>query len=326
MRGVAMRAAADWAGGILDRDVPPARRALRALAIALPLALLLARPAFAGIIEDAVRSGLEGMLQAVVDRVNSMSARALPQTFTNLFDGASASHAAYAKAAELYGTGVARSVAASVLSLAMLVRLVGVARRAEASATFPMVREVVSLLVVCSVYTWLVGHAWDLVRALFEDLSALWTGWSASSPRTIGDIGLGDAEGLAALFPMLVSSMVCLVLADAASIVTHVVVWARGMQVYFMAVMSPIPLALLAMGETRQMGIGFLRNLCSLLLGYAALAFVLDLFPTLLQMAVESSLVAGGAGEMVLSVTAACVLQLVLVLKCGSWARDVLGG
>ena len=72
------------------------------------------------------------------------------------------------------------------------------------------------------------------------------------------------------------------------------------------------------------MGIGFLRNLCSLFLGYAALAFVLDLFPTLLQMAVESTFIAGGAGKMVLSVTEACVLQL--ALKCGSWPKDVLGG
>jgi len=33
-----------------------------------------------------------------------------------------------------------------------------------------------------------------------------------------------------------------------------------------------------------------------------------------------------GAIEMVLSVTVGCVLQLILVLKCGSWARDLLGG
>jgi hypothetical protein len=73
-------------------------------------------------------------------------------------------------------------------------------------------------------------------------------------------------------------------------------------------------------------GGGFLKNFASLVLGYAALSFTLNLYPTLLQMAVSTSWQAGGAGDMVLSVTAGCILEIFLVLKCGSWARDVLGG
>ena len=74
------------------------------------------------------------------------------------------------------------------------------------------------------------------------------------------------------------------------------------------------------------MGVGFLKNYCSLVLGYASLAFVMDTFPSLLAMAVETSWQAGGAEEMVLSIMAGCVLQVWLVLRCGSWARDLLGG
>jgi len=117
-----------------------------------------------------------------------------------------------------------------------------------------------------------------------------------------------------------------MILADVAVIVSRVVVWVRGIQLYFMATMSPIPLALLGIEETRQMGVGFLRSFCALVLGYASLAFVLELWPTLLAMAVRSSWQAGGTGEMVLSVAVGCVLELILVLKCGSWARDLLGG
>ena len=50
------------------------------------------------------------------------------------------------------------------------------------------------------------------------------------------------------------------------------------------------------------------------------------LYPTLLQMLVAGSWQAGGAGDMVLLVTAGCIREIFLVLKCGSWATDVLGG
>ncbi len=44
------------------------------------------------------------------------------------------------------------------------------------------------------------------------------------------------------------------------------------MQLYFIATMSPIPLALLGVDEARRMGIGYLRNFAGLVLGYAALS------------------------------------------------------
>ena len=74
------------------------------------------------------------------------------------------------------------------------------------------------------------------------------------------------------------------------------------------------------------MGIGYLRNFTSLVLGYTALSFVLNLFPTLLHMTVSTSWHADGTSEMILSVTATCILEFILVVKCGSWTRDMLGG
>lgn len=83
------------------------------------------------------------------------------------------------------------------------------------------------------------------------------------------------------------------------------VVWCGGMQLHFMATISPISFPLLFIEETRQVGIGFLRIFASLVLGYPALSFTLNLYPMLLQMAVSISYQAGGTGDMVLSVTAA---------------------
>ena len=127
MMGVAMMGhrvwllwAQDWIMEIFDREAPCARRTLRATAVLVALSLVACRPAFGGIIEDAVKSGLEGMLGYVVARVNAMGDQSLPTSFTNLFNGASGSHLIYAKALELYVGGVAKAIAASLLSLTML--------------------------------------------------------------------------------------------------------------------------------------------------------------------------------------------------------------
>ena len=72
---------------------------------------------------------------------------------------------------------------------------------------------------------------------------------------------------------------------------------------------SPIPLALLGIDETRQMGICFLCNYAALVLGYGALGFVFKLLPTMLQMANVTRFL-GGDGEMILSIVTACILEL----------------
>lgn len=316
----------DWLAGTFDGEVPLWWRVARATVVLTALSALLAPLAHAGIIEDAVKSGLQGMLDYVIGRINSMTAATIPTAFNNLFDGSYGGSSVYYKALALYSSGVARSVASSILALVMLVQLVKISERCEAHATFPAVREVATLLVACAIYTYLVGHAWDLMRALFEDLSGIWAGWDAGVPSSLREISISAVTGLDALLPMFLSTAICMLLADLAVIISKVIVWGRGMQLYFMATLSPIPLALLGIEETRQMGIGYLRNFAGLVLGYAALAFTLNLFPTLLQMAVATSWQAGGTGEMILSVTAGCILEIFLVVKCGSWARDVLGG
>lgn len=111
MNAIARRAkasVADWVGAIADGEVAAWRRVARALVVLRVASLAIVRLAHAGIIEDAVKSGLQGMLEYVIDRVNSMRAA--------------------------------------------------------------------TLLVACAICTYLVGHAWDLMRALFEDLSGIWAG------------------------------------------------------------------------------------------------------------------------------------------------------
>ncbi len=125
----------------------------------------------------------------------------------------------------------------------MLVQLVKISERCEAHVTFPTVREVATLLVACAIYTYLVGHAWDLMRSLFEDLSGIWAGWDAGVPSSLRKIDISAMAGLDALLPMFLSTAICMLLADLAVIISKVIVWGRGMHLYFMATLSPIPLA-----------------------------------------------------------------------------------
>ena len=315
----------NWFSEALDREIPAWGRALRVTVLLLLASTLVAVPAHAGIIEDAVKDGTQGMIDGIVRRVNYMAQATIPTSFEGLLAGQGSAHV-YAKAAQMYGSGVARSIASTLLALVMLVQLVKISQRTEAHATFPAVREVCALLVACAIYTYLVGHAWDLMNALFTDLSSIWSSWGSEPATHVSSMNIDDKNGLAVLLPMLVSALICSILVDVATIISMVVVWGRGMQLYFMATMSPIPLALLGIDETRQMGVGFLRNYAALVLGYAALSFVVKLFPTLLQMSIATSFVMGGDGEMILSITAACILEIILTVKCGGWARDVLGG
>ena len=316
----------DWFGEILDDETPASGRMLRLLVVAVVASLAIATPAYAGIIEDAVRDGTQGMIDGIVTRVNNMATATIPTSFDNLFDGGPGSSHIYHKAVQMYAGGITRSIANTLLALVMLVQLVKITQRTEAHATFPAVREVATLLVACAIYTYLVGHAWDLLSTLFADLSGIWSSWDADAPVRVSSMEIDATDGLAMLLPMLVSALICSLCTDVAVIVAKVVVWGRGMQLYFMAAMSPIPMALLGIDETRHMGVGFLRNFASLVLGYAALSFVIKLFPTLLYMAIATSWIIGGDSDMLLSITAASVLQVILVVKCGSWAREVLGG
>ena len=304
----------DWFGEALDGEVPAWGRALRVTALLLLASSLVAVPAHAGIIEDAVKDGTRGMIDGIVRRVNYMAQATIPTSFEGLLAGQGSAHV-YAKAAQMYGSGVARSIASTLLALVMLVQLVKISQRTEAHANFPAVREVCALLVACAIYTYLVGHAWDLMNALFTDLSGIWSSWSSEPATHVSSMNIDDKNGLAVLLPMLVSALICSVLVNVATIISMVVVWGRDMQLYFMATMRPI-----------QMGVGFLRNYAALVLGYAALSFVVKLFPTLLQMPIATSFVMGGDGEMILSISAACILEIILTVKCGGWARDVLGG
>lgn len=62
----------------------------------------------------------------------------------------------------------------------------------------------------------------------------------------------------------------------------RVVSWARTIQIYVLAAFSPIPLSLMALDETRQMGVDYLKNFAAVCLAGVIILVLLVSFPIVL--------------------------------------------
>lgn len=122
-----------------------------------------------------------------------------------------------------------------------------------------------------------------------------------------------------------------------AYVVSLVVALARGIQLYAMAAFSPIPLSLLGFDETRQMGIGFLKNFCAAALAGAIMVFLMAAYPFIVT-SIGGSPTAGNTifaltyeGEfidtvgIVLGWIATSFMLIIGLVKSGAWAREILG-
>ena len=93
------------------------------------------------------------------------------------------------------------------------------------------------------------------------------------------------------------------------------------------------PLSLLALDETRQMGVGYIRNFVSVCLAGIVILVILVSFPIVLA---GLNAISAGTGTPVDSVVgglsyalqylAMCILLILSLIKSGTWARDVMGG
>lgn len=139
-------------------------------------------------------------------------------------------------------------------------------------------------------------------------------------------------DDVAALIAMLVVALVSWLVVIVAYVVALVVSWARAIQIYIMAAFSPIPLALTSLDETRQMGVGYLKNFTAVCLAGVIILVLLVSFPIVLGglnaasagVPVVDSIV--GGLSYALQYLAMCVLLILSLVKSGSWARDIMGG
>ena len=228
-------------------------------------------------------------------------------------------------------------IGCGVLSFSFTLQLIKISQRMDGNAAMPGVKEVVFLLVFYAVFLFILQHSFEIMQSVYEvtriaveRVSGLFGTGSELDLATVSITTTGD--NVAALLGMLVVALVSWVVVLAAYVTALVVCWARAIQIYVMAAFSPIPLALLSQDETRQMGVGYLKNFASVCLAGVIILVLLVSFPIVLGglqtastgSAIVDSQVAGLSYA--LQYVAMCILLIISLVKSGSWARDIMGG
>lgn len=305
--------------------------------------LLIPEPAFASIADD-VNSWLCGVLRDTCNWIFNSQVDVLKSIGTDgvlsaSFDQMLGSAGTVTMRDVVHGVWEAAilPIGCGVLSLTFTLQLIRISQRMDGNASMPGVKEVVFLLVFYAVFLFVLQHSFELMQGIYEvsrlavsRVSDLFGTGSALDLETVSITTTDD--DVAALLGMLVVALVSWVVVIAAYVVALVVSWARALQIYIMAAFSPIPLALLAEDETRQMGVGYLKNFASVCLAGVVILVLLVSFPIVL-----GGLNAASAGVPVLDSVvgglsyalqylAMCILLILALVKSGGWARDVMGG
>ena len=229
-------------------------------------------------------------------------------------------------------------IGCGVLSLVFTIKLIQISQRVDGNASMPGVKEVVFLLVFFAVFLFLIQHSFELMQSIYEVIGI-------AIDRVIGLFGQGDALDVSAvsivttdgdipaLLAMLIVSLISWVVVLAAYIIALVVCWARALQLYIMAAFSPIPLAFMALDDTRQIGVGYLKNFTAVCIAGLIIVILLIAFPLILGgivgvnpgTATPIDAVANGL-TYALQYLAMCILLILSLVKSGAWARDIVSG
>ena len=229
-------------------------------------------------------------------------------------------------------------IGCGVLSLVFTVKLIQISQRVDGNASMPGVKEVVFLLVFFAVFLFLIQHSFELMQSIYEVIGI-------AIDRVMVMFGTGGALDLAAvsivtpdddipaLLAMLIVSLISWVVVLAAYIVALVVCWARALQLYIMAAFSPIPLAFMALDDTRQIGVGYLKNFAAVCIAGLIIVILMIAFPLILGGIVGVNPGTGTSADAiangltyVLQYLAMCILLILSLVKSGAWARDIVSG
>lgn len=229
-------------------------------------------------------------------------------------------------------------IGCGVLGFVFTIKLIQISQKMDGNASLPGVKEVVFLLVFFAVFLFLIQNSFDLMASIYS-ITKL------AIERVINMFGTGGAidlnavsivttdDDVAALVAMLIVALISWVVVLVAYIVALVVSWARAIQLYLMTAFSPIPLALMGTEDTRQIGIGYVKNFVAVCLAGIIILVLLISFPIILGGLNAAN---PGTGTPIdgiangltyaLQYLAMCILLILSLVKSGSWARDIVGG
>lgn len=276
----------------------------------------------------------------------------LTQPFDSLFGAGM-----YTLTTTVYDAAVV-PIAESILALFMLVQLVKISQRIDATATLPAVKDIVFLVVVYVLIHWFILNALDVVQAVYQivaddiipAISGASSGTALFQELSTDSIAKDawDAVPLGGALMLLIVSFFAFIIGAITYIIAIVIALARSWQLYIYAAFSAIPVSLLGFDETRQMGIGFLKNFAAACLAGAVMMFLFVAYPYVIAgllptdpsgglMALDLLALAGSGGTaaatggvsgvlVLLEFLATSLIFALALIKSGSWAREILGG
>lgn len=298
--------------------------------------LWLPQPAHADI-ADTVNSWLCGMLRdfcnwifgAQVDVLRSIGAEGVLSASFETMLGGSGTVSMYDIVHGVWESAIL-PIGCGVLSFVFTVQLIKISQRMDGSSSMPAVKEVVFLLVFFAVFLFLVQHSFELMQALYEvtriAIQRVTDLFGNGAELDMGKVSITTTDDdVPALLGMAVVALVSWVVVLVAYIVALVVSWARAIQLYLMAAFSPIPLSLMGLEDTRQIGIGYLRSFASVCLAGVIILVILVSFPVVLGgldavnagTGTPMDSVVGGLSY-ALQYLAVCVLLILSLVKSGA--------
>ena len=309
------------------------------------LAALLAVPDFAfAAIADDINSWICGVLrdtcnwifESQVNMLKSIGADGVLSAGFEQMLGNAGTVTMYSVARGVWQVAIL-PIGCGVLSFVFTVQLIKISQKMDGNASMPGVKEVVFLLVFFAVFLFIIQNSFDIMQSIYEVTKL-------AIDRVSGMFGSGGAvdlaqvsittteDDVAALLGMIVIALISWIVVVVAYVVALVVCWARAIQLYIMAAFAPIPLSLMALDETRQMGVNYIKNFVSVCLAGIIILVLLVSFPIVLGGLNAASVgapvidsIVGGLSY-ALQYLAMCILLILALVKSGAWARDIMGG
>ena len=250
----------------------------------------------------------------------------------------------YGVVKDFYQAGVI-PVAHAILGLFMLMQLIKISQRIDATSTLPAVKDIVFLVVTYCILSYFIDNALDLVSAIYSIFNDLVgnvsdklqsKNWYEPGIKMTKDDAADATFG--GCFLLLIFGLISWAVGLVFYAVSMVVALGRSVQLYVYAAFSPIPISLLGFEETKQIGIGYLKNFAAAALAGVVMVLILYLYPHL----VTALAVSGGLGKaemlglaqgvetfdsfgVIIKTIAVLITTMMGLVKSGSWAKEILG-
>lgn len=292
--------------------------------------------AITNILATVLREWANSMFAAQAEFTNDLLSGTIYTSFTNLLGGADN---VYSFAVDVCGN-IARSVGYTIMTVCFLAQILKLGSRAGSGDAMPMVKDLVMVLIVFMIMKFFVDNAAGICQLLFSVAAygmRLMSGVSQAGLTMEAYSLPDDFVNMPQILTAMVVAMLGFGAAATASVVSNVLIWARGLQLYAMLAFSSIPLALIGTDETRGFSLNFMRNYLAVCLSIAMMMFIFLMYPLVFSVVINTGAegyggilnVVGGLQIDWGGVFKGFVVYFLLIyalVKSGSWSKEVLGG